>query len=283
MLNSSIIGNKIAEARKKKNISQAELARKVSISSQAVGKWERGESIPDIITFNEIAKVLDVDLNYFSENFESKEIKEQNNNEKITFNMSCGNWKDADFSGLKNLNDKFSSSNIQSCKFDDADLGRIIFKSNNIDNNSFISSNFNNSNFSSSNITKNNFRESNFADSNFKSSNLDNNDFSKVNLKNVVFQTSTFSKNIVTGTIWDTTKFKYCGFVDMTFEGKIGDCSFEDCKFSKVIFKNVIFANTFFKNNRNLKKVKFENCKADNITYAFLKNNDASLEGIDLI
>lgn len=283
MLNSNIIGNKIAEARKKKNMSQAELARKISISSQAVGKWERGESIPDIITFNEIAKVLDVDLNYFSENFESKEIKEASSPEKMTFDMSCGNWKDADFSGLKNLHDKFSSSNIQSCKFNDADLGGIIFKSNNIDNNSFAYSNFNNSNFSSSNITKNNFEGSNFADSHFKSSNLSDNSFSKANLKNVVFETSSFSKNIVTGTIWDTTKFKYCGFSDMTFEGKISDCSFEDCKFSKVIFKNVVFTNSFFKNNRNLKKATFENCKADNITYAFLKNNGAILDGIELI
>ncbi|MGE5456520.1 MAG: helix-turn-helix domain-containing protein [Ignavibacteriales bacterium] len=283
MLNTNIIGNKIVEARKKKNLSQAELARKISISSQAVGKWERGESIPDLITFNEIAKVLDVDLNYFSDDFESKEIKEQNNNEKITFNMSCGDWKDADFSGLKNLNDKFSSSNIQSCKFDDADLGKIVFKSNNIDNNSFVSSNFTDSNFSSSNIIKNNFMESNLTNSNFKSSNLSNNDFSKAILKNVEFNTSAFSKNIVIDTIWDSTKFKYCGFADMTFEGKITNCSFEDCKFSKTIFKDVIFTNTFFKNNRNFKKIRFENCKADNITYAFLKNNKVSLEGIELL
>lgn len=283
MLNTNIIGNKIAEARKRKNLSQAELARKISISSQAVGKWERGESIPDLITFNEIAKVLAVDLNYFSDDFESKEIKEQNNNEKITFNMSCGDWKDADFSGLKNLNDKFSSSNIQSCKFDDADLGKIVFKSNNIDNNSFVSSNFTDSNFSSSNIIKNNFMGSNLTNSNFKSSNLSNNNFSKAILKNVEFNTSAFSKNIVIDTIWDSTKFKYCGFADTTFEGKISNCSFEDCKFSKTVFKDVIFTNTFFKNNRNFKKIRFENCKADNITYAFLKNNKASLEGIELI
>ncbi|RYG21663.1 MAG: XRE family transcriptional regulator, partial [Chitinophagaceae bacterium] len=50
MLNSKSIGNKIAEARKKINSSQAELAKQVSISPQAVGKWERGESMPDIIT-----------------------------------------------------------------------------------------------------------------------------------------------------------------------------------------------------------------------------------------
>lgn len=65
------IGNKIAEARKKVNISQAQLADRLFISPQAVGKWERGESMPDIITFNRIAEMLGVDLNYFSDNFQS--------------------------------------------------------------------------------------------------------------------------------------------------------------------------------------------------------------------
>ena len=50
MLQSKSIGNKIAAARKRINLSQAELAQQVSISSQAVGKWERGESMPDIRT-----------------------------------------------------------------------------------------------------------------------------------------------------------------------------------------------------------------------------------------
>ena len=71
MLNTKIIGNKIAEARKKKNISQATLAQQLFISSQAVGKWERGESMPDIITLNCLAEILGVDLNYFSENFQT--------------------------------------------------------------------------------------------------------------------------------------------------------------------------------------------------------------------
>ncbi|MCZ4221917.1 helix-turn-helix domain-containing protein [Pedobacter rhodius] len=66
MLNSKSIGNKIAMARKKINLSQAELAQRVSISAQAVGKWERGESMPDITMLNRLAEILSVDLNYFS-------------------------------------------------------------------------------------------------------------------------------------------------------------------------------------------------------------------------
>src|SRR5512145_520020 len=75
MLNSKSIGDKIATARKKLNLSQAELAQQVSISSQAVGKWERGESMPDILTLNRLAEILGVDLNYFSESFQSEAIE----------------------------------------------------------------------------------------------------------------------------------------------------------------------------------------------------------------
>ena len=126
MVTFKMIGNKIAEARKKVNISQAQLAQRLFISSQAVGKWERGESMPDIVTFNRLAEILGVDLNYFSEGIvpvsselSPNELSEKQTNdlssskEKInrSWDMSRGNWMDADFSGLKNLHEKFSSSN----------------------------------------------------------------------------------------------------------------------------------------------------------------------------
>lgn len=66
MVNSKMIGNKIAEARKRAGLSQAQLAGHLFISPQAVGKWERGESLPDIITIVRLAEILGVDLNYFS-------------------------------------------------------------------------------------------------------------------------------------------------------------------------------------------------------------------------
>src|SRR5690554_3471789 len=110
MLTSVMIGKKIAQARKNNNLSQAQLAQQLSVSSQAVGKWERGESMPDIITFNRLAQILGVDLNYFSENFHANEtasaahesVEEQANEsvtkklkKKLGWNMSGGNWVDA--------------------------------------------------------------------------------------------------------------------------------------------------------------------------------------------
>lgn len=133
MLNSNSIGNKIAKARKNINLSQAELAQQVSISPQAVGKWERGESMPDIITLDRLAAIFGVDLNYFSDNFPSGENAATNAGQfdqpavetaapkprkKFDWNwdMSQGNWVDADFSGLKNLKEKFSASNMKDRK-----------------------------------------------------------------------------------------------------------------------------------------------------------------------
>ena len=42
------IGKKISELRKRKNITQMELADQMGISFQAVSNWERGNSMPDI-------------------------------------------------------------------------------------------------------------------------------------------------------------------------------------------------------------------------------------------
>lgn len=70
-MDTKTIGSKIAMARKDKKMSQAQLAQLLFISPQAVGKWERGESIPDILTFNRLAEILEIDLNYFSDNFQS--------------------------------------------------------------------------------------------------------------------------------------------------------------------------------------------------------------------
>lgn len=50
MLTAKMIGSKIAEARKKTNITQAQIGRLLFVSPQAVGKWERGQSLPDIPT-----------------------------------------------------------------------------------------------------------------------------------------------------------------------------------------------------------------------------------------
>ncbi|MCX2680024.1 helix-turn-helix domain-containing protein [Galbibacter sp. EGI 63066] len=300
MLNSKSIGNKIAVARKKINLSQSELAKHVSISPQAVGKWERGESMPDITTLNRLAEILGVDLNYFSDGFQTVDVEttkyetyntqtvenpisKPNKNFDWNWNMSQGNWVDADFSGLKNLTEKFSSSNMKNCKFMNADLSGLILGKNNIELCDFSSSNIRNSKIQSSNLLNNQFNNCSFIDAVFLKNNIGKCNFSEADFSGAEIIEGYFESNIVKNVVWKLTSFKNTGISDVVFEGNFEDCQFENCAFYNVKFQNATILNTFFKYNRKFKKVQFINCRVDKITYAFLKNNQANLTGITVL
>ncbi|MBQ9355149.1 MAG: helix-turn-helix transcriptional regulator [Clostridia bacterium] len=55
-------GQLIADARKKLNITQKELAEQLSITDKAVSKWERGLSLPDISILLPLSQILGVNL-----------------------------------------------------------------------------------------------------------------------------------------------------------------------------------------------------------------------------
>ena len=56
------IGSNIAACRRQCNMTQAELAQKINYSDKAVSKWERGESIPDVMTLAQLAELFGVGL-----------------------------------------------------------------------------------------------------------------------------------------------------------------------------------------------------------------------------
>ncbi len=62
-----IIANNIAELRKAVPYTQAELAEKLNYSDKAVSKWERGESIPDVVVLKQIADLFGVTVDYLLE------------------------------------------------------------------------------------------------------------------------------------------------------------------------------------------------------------------------
>ena len=340
MIESNKIGIKITEARKKVNISQAQLGERLFISPQAVGKWERGESLPDIITLNRLAEILGVDLNYFSENFQvttnertsfesrDKEPAESVNNpiqtaeqnlptgktgKKLSWDMSRGNWTDADFSGLKDLNEKFSSSNMQRCLFIGSELSGLLLKGNNVENCDFSGSNISNSRIQGSNLLRNKFKGCSLKESEFSGSNIERCDFSDTNFSGtqfsksflfgcnftaadfsgVVIKSGGFSgvklkkdepeKNEISNAVWNHTSFINSHIADIVFTGTMKDCYFENCDFTRVIFRNATLINTFFKNNSNLKRIRFIDCKADRMTLEFLKQGKADLTGITLL
>ncbi|MBL7704895.1 MAG: pentapeptide repeat-containing protein [Taibaiella sp.] len=295
ILHPKSIGNKISEARKKNNLSQAELAQQVSISPQAVGKWERGESMPDLSTLNQLAGILGVDLNYFSDSFRATEpgaanheIPEGQNtretdNFEMNWNMSQGNWVDADFSGLKNLKEKFSASNMKDCKFIDSDLSGLMLAKNNIERCDFSASNICKSKIQASNLLNNQFNNCSFVTTELLKNNIGECDFSGADFSGATITDGYFERNKLQGTLWKFTTFRNTGISDVVFEGNIENCHFENCAFYGVKFQNATILNSFFKYNRKFKKVQFIDCRVDKITYAFLKSNEADLSGVTLI
>ena len=57
------VGTNIARLRRERGMTQAELAERINYSDKAVSKWERGESLPDVLTLLNLAQQLGTDLN----------------------------------------------------------------------------------------------------------------------------------------------------------------------------------------------------------------------------
>jgi len=60
----NVIASNISSLRKKNGMTQAELAEKLCYSDKAVSKWERGESIPDVIVLKQVADLFSVTVDY---------------------------------------------------------------------------------------------------------------------------------------------------------------------------------------------------------------------------
>lgn len=54
------MGTRISQYRQNLNMTQEELATKLGVTAQAVSKWERNQSLPDIETFSQVCNVLNV-------------------------------------------------------------------------------------------------------------------------------------------------------------------------------------------------------------------------------
>jgi uncharacterized protein YjbI with pentapeptide repeats len=250
MLTTKMIGNKITEARKKINISQAQLAQHLFISSQAVGKWERGESMPDIITLNHLAEILEVDLNYFSEGSQPVD-------NETAFKMTDGIsdieqtiQEDADLSCLqeRQMLTNFSGSNLpesdfegvtaQKVKFEGSALSGSDFSGANLTGCSFLGSNVRGSNFSGSNLTGSSFKSSDVREDNFDGANLTDCKFYALDLAD-----ASFNKTILVRTEFSTVGLDEAKFIDV----KLTDVKLIVSDLRKTIFERCIFNGVDFK------------------------------------
>ncbi len=63
----AVIAVNIAELRRKHGMTQLDLAEKLNYTDKAISKWERGESIPDVLVLKSIADLFGVTVDYLLE------------------------------------------------------------------------------------------------------------------------------------------------------------------------------------------------------------------------
>ena len=85
------IGEKIYNLRKKKNLSQEDLASILSVSRQTISKWETGESNPDIDKIVPLCNFFEISTDEFLKGkdivYERKLNKEKRKNKALTFSL----------------------------------------------------------------------------------------------------------------------------------------------------------------------------------------------------
>lgn len=71
------LGNNLFHARKKKGLSQEDVAEKLGVSRQTISKWETDETLPDIRQSKKLATLYGLSLDELIEyNIEEKEIQD---------------------------------------------------------------------------------------------------------------------------------------------------------------------------------------------------------------
>lgn len=303
MLDTKTIGNKISTARKKINITQAQLAELLFISPQAVGKWERGESSPDIITFNRLAEILIVDLNYFSENFQAAEVlttsKTSHKNivnieraagesvnlassqeRQALLNLNAVNLRDSDFAGAVLPGAKFSASQLCRANFSGANLTASLFEASEIHWANFDGANLTDCTFSVSDLKKATFCKSILVRTNLNKSSMDGTIFTEVNLSDAKFSMTDLRKTIFVNCTFSGVDFRQSDLRGMQFNGHtfVGVCfdksALSGASFTGSTLKNVSFRLPFSLTNKShvdFKTVCFDGATMDKQTYAALK------------
>lgn len=78
------IGKYIAENRKKKNLTQEQLAEKLGVTSKTISRWENGNYMPDIALLKPLSEELDVTLNDL---LSGEKIEKEQYQEKLEENI----------------------------------------------------------------------------------------------------------------------------------------------------------------------------------------------------
>ena len=298
-METKMIGNKIAKARKKINMSQAQLSQFLFISPQAVGKWERGESMPDILTLSRLAEILAVDLNYFSENFQSAEdhtaskisaesiddidqtaqqpLKQER---QVQINLKAVNLQESDFAGTVLHKGKFKASPLFRADFAGADLTGSSFEVSDARETIFDGANLTDCSFSVTDLNGASFHKSILVRTDFNKSSLTGTRFTDVNLIDVKLTMTDLRKTIFENCSFTGVDFNYSDLRGMHFVGhpfigvQFDKSELNDVSLTGATLRNVSFRLPFSLTNKSyraFKTVCFDGALMDKLTYAGLK------------
>jgi uncharacterized protein YjbI with pentapeptide repeats len=308
-MESTQIGDKIAKARKKASLSQAELAEQLFISPQAVGKWERGESIPDIVTISKLAKILGIDLNYFSESRQSPDNEtaakattgNDTNRQKgqdhhdtasgpperqLLTNFSGSALAQTDFAGVSAPKRKFIGSDLRGADFSGADLSGSTFMGSDVREARFDGTNLTDCTFSALDLTDASFNKTVLVRTEFNASALTGAKFTDVKFIDVKLTATDLTKTVFENCSFTGVDFKSSDMSGLYLDGQIftdvkfDNAALKDASFKRATLRNVSFRPTFALTNRyykTLKTICFDGATMDKLTYAALKG-----VGVDL-
>jgi uncharacterized protein YjbI with pentapeptide repeats len=308
-MDTKMIGDKIAKARKEKNMSQTQLAQLLFISPQAVGKWERGESIPDLITFNRLAEILGVDLNYFSENFQSannetalktvttnnddiedtaKEVANHSGTQErqLLTNFSGSNLSKSDFAGVTSPGTKFNGSALRGADFTGADLTGSTFTGSDVREANFDGANLTDCTLFANSLIDASFNKTILVRTEFSASELTGAKFTNIELIDVKLTKTDLTKTIFENCIFNGVDFKYTDLRGLCLDGqtfigvRFDKAALNEATFNGATLKNVSFRPTYALTNkyyRAIKTIHFDGAMMDKLTYAALKGLGADL------
>ncbi len=309
-----MIGNKIAEARKKTNVTQGQIARLLFVSPQAVGKWERGESLPDLVTFSRLAEILGVDLNYFGENnrpgdedtmasinkdkreggqtIQEPETPAELPERRVLTNFNGSNLPDSDFAGVTARQGKFEGSMLRNSDFSGADLTGSKFTGSDLRDSNFDGANLTDCNFWARDLSGSSFRDTILVRTTFGASDLKGARFAGVRLTDAKLTVTDLRKTVFENCIFDGTDFGRSDLRGMCFDGhtfigaSFDNSALKETSFRGATFRNVAFRATMSLTNkyyRAIKTIVFDGATMDKLTFNALRGIGADVSKVTVI
>ncbi len=69
-----MFGEKLISLRKQQGLSQEDIAKKLFVSRQAVSKWEKNQSLPDIEKLKDLCRIFNVSMDFLLDNSEKETV-----------------------------------------------------------------------------------------------------------------------------------------------------------------------------------------------------------------